>query len=140
MPAYATYIGVIWLRYGRPARLQRDARDALLDRFMPEYDVVDRHHVGVAAPATVTLDVAKTVELTSLPLVRAIFKRHELIMGATPDARLRPKGLLAETMALGWWWVVLAEIPDREIVVGAVTMPWEADVTFRSVPSGVAFP
>jgi len=25
-------------------------------------------------------------------------------------------------------------VPDREIVVGAVTKPWEADVTFRGLP------
>jgi hypothetical protein len=30
--------------------------------------------------------------------------------------------------------VVLAEKPGREIVVGAVTRPWEANVTFRGVP------
>jgi hypothetical protein len=29
---------------------------------------------------------------------------------------------------------VLAEIPGREIVVGAVTRPWEANVTFRGMP------
>ena len=34
--------------------------------------------------------------------------------------------------AIGWG--VLAEIPDREIVVGAVTKPWEANVTFRALP------
>ena len=28
--------------------------DAFLDRFMPEYDVVERHHINVAAPADVT--------------------------------------------------------------------------------------
>ncbi len=30
---------------------------------------------------------------------------------------------------------MLAEVPGREIVVGAVTRPWEANVTFRSVPA-----
>jgi hypothetical protein len=29
---------------------------------------------------------------------------------------------------------VLAEVPGREVVAGAVTRPWEADVTFRSIP------
>ena len=32
-------------------------------------------------------------------------------------------------------WVVLADVPDREVVVGAVTKPWEPNVTFRSVPA-----
>ena len=39
--------------------------------------------------------------------------------------------LLAETLELGWR--ILAEIPDREIVVGAVTQPWRAEVEFRGV-------
>jgi hypothetical protein len=39
--------------------------------------------------------------------------------------------LLAHVLALGWG--VLAEVPGREIVVGAVTKPWEADVVFRAM-------
>ena len=31
-------------------------------------------------------------------------------------------------------WGVLAVDPDREVVVGAVTKPWEANVTFRALP------
>src|SRR5262249_48259346 len=45
----------------------------------------------------------------------------------------RPRGLLALTESLGW--NVLAEIPGREVVVGAVTQPWKADVVFRGIPS-----
>ena len=29
---------------------------------------------------------------------------------------------------------VLAEVPEREVVVGAVTRPWEPNITFRAVP------
>jgi hypothetical protein len=93
--------------------------------------VVERHHVRVGAPAAIALDVAETMDLFHLPLVRAIFKGRELIVGATPDERPRPRGLLAEVRSLGWG--VLAESPGREIVVGAVTKPWEPNVTFRSL-------
>jgi hypothetical protein len=31
-------------------------------------------------------------------------------------------------------WGVLAEVPGREVVMGAVTEPWEADVVFRPLP------
>ena len=68
-------------------------------------------------------------------MVRAVFKGRELILGAAPDERPR-RGLLADMQSLGW--VVLAETPGQEIVVGAVTKPWEANVTFRSLP-GEAF-
>ena len=41
---------------------------------------------------------------------------------------------LAEQMqAIGWR--VLAEVPGREIVFGAVTKPWEADPEFRGIPA-----
>jgi hypothetical protein len=132
--AYATYAGVTWLRYGRGSRAADGAGDPLLDRFMPNYEVVERHHIHVNAPAAITLAAAREMELSSQPLVRTIFKARELILGATPDERRRPRGLLAEMESFGW--AVLQEMPGREIVVGAVTRPWEPDVTFRAVPAG----
>jgi len=131
--AYAAYAATAWCRYGHakhPAR--RDEQDALLDRFMPTYDVVGRHHIRVAAPAAITFAAACEMDLLQSPVVRALIKTRELILGATPDTRRRPTGLLAEVHALGWG--VLAEIPDREIVVGAVTQPWKANVVFRALP------
>jgi hypothetical protein len=129
--AYATYAGVTWYRYGHVQRPADGEQDHLLDRFMPSYEVVERHHTQVGAPAAVTLDVAGTMELFQLPLVRAIFRGRELILGARPGDRPRRRGLLDEVQSLGW--VVLAEVPGREIVVGSVTKPWEPNVTFRSL-------
>ena len=131
--AYATYAAATWIRYGRPRPPALDESDRLLGRFMPVYDVVDRHHIRVEAPAAVTLDVAKKMELSNSPVVRAIFKGRELLLRSRPDDRPRPKDLLDGMLSLGW--TVLAEIPGREIVVGSVTKPWEPDVTFRSIPS-----
>ena len=65
------------------------------------------------------------------PLIRAIFKARELALGASPGDRRPPRGLLATVQSLGWR--VLAETPGREVVVGAVTRPWEADVVFRGL-------
>jgi hypothetical protein len=130
--AYAGYVGVTWLRYGHPAPARADDADPLLDRFMPTYEIVERHHIGVAAPGAVTLDVAREVELQASPVVRAVIRAREILLGATPDTRRHSGGLLAETQSLGWG--VLAEVPERQIVVGAVTKPWEANVTFRALP------
>ena len=140
---WASYVAMTWLRYGHPAQPRPFERDALLDRFMPVCDVVERHHVHVRAPAAVTLSAARDLDLSSLPLVRAIFRGRELLLGATPDGSSRTavsprrspvrRGLVDEMLALGWG--VLAEIPDRAIAVGAVTKPWEPNVTFRSVPA-----
>ena len=130
--AYATYVGITWFRYGNVTPPTAEEEDSLLDRFLPAYEIVERHQIRVAAPAAMTLDVARDTELQASPVVRTIIRAREVILGASPDDRRRPRGLLAETQSLGWG--VLADIPGREVVVGAVTRPWEAYVTFHALP------
>jgi hypothetical protein len=120
---------VSWLRYGQPAPPRPDEVDPQLDRFMPVYDVVERHHVEAAASADTTFAVACEQDLMALPIVRAIFKARDIVLGADPDTTSRPRGLLALTKSLGWG--VLAEMPGREVVMGAVTQPWHANVVFH---------
>lgn len=127
--AYAGYVGVTWLRYGRPAHARSKDLDPLLDRFMPVYDIVERHDIRVAAPADVTFSAACEIDMQRSPIIRAIFRAREVILGSEPDTAARPHGLLAWSKSLGWG--VLAETPDREIVMGAVTQPWKANVLFR---------
>ena len=97
---------------------------------MPQYEICERHAIDSAAPADVALAAAKTFELESSRIVRAIFKGRELILRSSPDATTRPKGLLEFTKSIGWG--VLAETP-HEIVMGAVTRPWEPNPAFRAV-------
>jgi len=108
--------------------------DELLDRFMPAYDVVERHGARVPAAADVALAAAQALDLQASPLIRALFRARELLLRSKPAVRVRPPGLVAELLSLGWG--VLAERPGREIVLGAVTKPWEANVTFRALPPG----
>jgi hypothetical protein len=130
--SYAATAALAWARYGRPPRPRRpDERDALLDRFMPLYDVVERHHVRIGASPEVTLAVARDMDPLDSAIVRAIFKGREVIMGASPAPIDLPHGLAASVQALGWG--VLADVPGREMVFGAVTKPWEPNVTFRSI-------
>jgi hypothetical protein len=124
------YLGRTWYGYGRP-RLEPGA-DPLLDRFMPACDVRERHSVQVDAPLAATYAAALALDLERSPLVRAIFRGRELLMGGEPAKATQARALLSRTLALGWG--VLAEDPGREIVVGAVTRPWEPDPRFRSVP------
>jgi hypothetical protein len=130
--AYAAYAGTTWLRYGRVRNGAGDDRDPLLDGFMPTYEVVERHHIRVEAPADITFAAACDVDFQQSALIRAIFKGRELMLGSAPDEMKRPRGLLELTRSLGWG--VLAEIPGREVVVGAVTQPWKANVVFCAVP------
>jgi hypothetical protein len=130
--AYVAYVAVAWHRYGRVPQVDGDARDGLLDRFIPVYEIVERHHVGVAAPAAITLSAAREQDLLQITLVRAIFRAREIVLRASPAGHPPPPGLLAAVQALGWG--ILAEIPDRELVVGAVTKPWEPNVAFHALP------
>ncbi len=129
---YATYAGLTWRHYGRTEPAGPEERDSWLDRFIPEYDVAERHHTRVAAPADAVLAAAAEIDLQESALIRAVFRARELVLGAERDNGARPKGLLADVTSLGWR--VLAEDPGREIVLGAVTQPWMANVVFRGLP------
>lgn len=130
--SYAALAGITWVSYGHATRSRNpDEEDGLLDSFMPLYDVVERHHIGVAAPAGVTLAAARDASLFDSRLARLIFKGREIAMGATEQATAPPPGLLAAALSLGWG--LLAHVPDREIVIGGYTKPWEPDVTFQDL-------
>lgn len=128
---YAATSALLWARYGHPPRANDDDEDSMLDRFMPFYEIVERHHISVDAPAAITLAAAGEQDLMSNPLIRAIFMVRALVMGSTPEPRPLPHQLLPLVRSIGWR--VLAENCGREIVVGAVTQPWEADVTFHGL-------
>lgn len=128
--AYATHVGRTWYRYGHADPPENSEVDSLLDRFMPDYDVAERHHIHVNAPQSVTLAAACEQDVMRSPIARMIFRVREAVLGAPHENRVA-QGVLAEVLALGW--VKLAEVPGREVVVGAVTRPWEADIVFRSV-------
>jgi hypothetical protein len=120
-----------WSRYGRPA-LDGPA-DPLLDRFMPAYEVAERHETRVAAPAATTFAAACALDLQASPLTRAIFRSRELLLGATPSPP--PSGRLTPDDLRRLGWEILAEEPGHEIVFGAVTQPWLANARFERVPA-----
>jgi len=129
--AYGAYAGVTWLRYGGPRPATPQETDELLDVFMPKYEISERHHVNVAAPADITFQAACAMDLLDSKVVRTIFKTRELLLRAQPQGNILPRGLLAQTEVLGWR--MLAQIPGREIVMGAVTQPWKGTPVFRGV-------
>jgi len=130
--AYAGYVAATWLRYGRAKRRRRAGGDSSLDRFMPAYDVYERHQIAIAAPPEVTFAAVKQMELQGSPIVRAIFKARELLMRAKTDTTALPRGFFAQVKAIGWG--SLAERPEREVAMGAVTKPWEPNPVFRALP------
>ena len=124
------YVATQWLRYGHVRK--RGGPPTLLDRFLPACEVLERHETRVAAPADVTYVAAREMRLASSPVVRAIFRGRELLMRSSAAEARAPQSLIDEVVSIGWG--VLAEEPGREIVLGAVTQPWQRDVKFRALP------
>jgi hypothetical protein len=134
MLSYGAYSAVTWARYGH-VRPERHPRDELLDRFVPDPEVDEYHRLKVRAPAPVTLAVAKEMDFQASPLVKGIFWLRAIptLLRGEPFRPEGSKGILEETLGNGWG--VLAEVPDREIVVGAYTQPWHEHVTFHPLPA-----
>jgi hypothetical protein len=116
----------------RNAQPHPEETDPLLDQFMPEYEVADCHQISVDARVEPTFAAAINLDLQQSAIIRAIFRGRELILGTEQPKAVLPPPLLEWAKALGWG--VLAEVPGREVVMGAVTRPWEANVVFRAIP------
>ena len=131
--SYVAYVGYAWVHYGNVSPAARpEEQDALLDRFIPSYEVADRHQIRINAPADITFEAATEMNLQQSPIIRAIFKGREWIMRSHPVRQPESVSFIDQMRGIGWG--VLAEEPGREIVMGAVTQPWLADVVFRPLP------
>jgi len=106
--------------------------ERLIEQFIPTSDVRMRHEIVVHAPADLVFRVAEEFDLQAVPLGRAIFWLRGKLMGARAAAApRRVLGLVEETKRIGWR--ELARRPGRELVMGAATQPWLADVTFSPI-------
>ena len=131
---YAALAGSAYTRFGHATRTrEKDEEDPALDRFMALYDVVERHHIHVAAPAAVTFGVARDIDLSGSCVVRGMFRGRELMFGSTPAPTgvAEPPGIVATALRLGWG--VLRDEAGHEIVLGAVTKPWEQNPVFHDL-------
>jgi hypothetical protein len=129
---YGACVAAAFLRYGHATPGRADEADELLDQFMPAYDVVERHHIRIAAAASVTFAAASEIDLSRSWPIRPIFRAREWVMGASAEPARATQSLLQLTKSIGWG--VLAECPGEHIVMGAVTQPWLANVVFRPLP------
>jgi len=129
--SYATYVTITWLRFGRMTRPTEDEVGSVLDQFLAVYDLEERHQTRVAAPPDVTFVAASDVDIRRVPMIRALFKGRELLLGGKGDEGERPRTLLTWMQSLGW--TVLVHVPGRQVVLGTVMRPWEPDPSPRVV-------
>ena len=118
-----------------PKRRERIARGAtpLLDPFIPNPDVLERHQVLIHAPAALVFEIACKFDIQSIAIVRCIFWLRAKLLGAETDA-WHTQGFITDMLALGW--ERLAAEPGRYFIAGAACEPWKADVKFSPIPPG----
>lgn len=131
---YGALVATARMRYGRAPAAPPGFADPLLDRFLPQYDIVERHQIHVEAPAAVVYAAARDLDLRESIVARAIFDTRAIVLGADRTAQ-SSRGLVEEMLRLGWG--VLAETRGREVVMGAICRPWEANVTFQPLAPDV---
>jgi hypothetical protein len=130
---FGAWSALAWARYGQ-VDPNRHPPDELLDRFLPNPEVDEYHQIKVRAPAAITLAAAKETDLQASPIANAIFWLRAIptLLRGEPFRPQGSRGIVEQTLGLGWG--VLAEEPDREIVIGAYTQPWHERVTFHPLP------
>jgi hypothetical protein len=109
-------------------------RPAAIERYLPVFDVADYREAPVAAEPGAAWQALRDFDLRRSRIVRALFALRTIPerwrAGAVPAPC--PGPFVDEALRLGW--VLLEETPGEEIVLGAVTKPWEPVVRFRGIP------
>jgi len=108
----------------------------LLDALLPTYDVALTEHLVVDADTMTVFDAAKNFDfvttrsfvVTAMMTARSAPSRMLGRPVATP-----PSLMLARDSGALPGWVVLGEVPGRELVFGAVGKFWNADIEWHDL-------
>lgn len=108
----------------------------LLDAHLPTYDVALTEHLVVEADAATVLEAAKNFDFmsTSSPVVTALMAARVLPSRLLGRAVEGPEVLmLARDQGALPGWLVLGEVPGREVAFGAVGVFWKRDIEWHDV-------
>src|SRR5687767_13788933 len=95
----------------------------LIDRFMPRFDVSERHERRVDAPPDVVFEITRNVDLSRSPITALLFGIRRIPQLITGNAVSISKMTLDSLIDYGF--VVLADEPGEEIVLGAIGTFWK---------------
>ena len=109
----------------------------LIDKYMPGFDVQHSAEVRVDTEPGKTYAALRALDLEKSWIVRLLFTLRTLparVLGKEPaPERSNVQRTFLES-ALKMGWVILEEVAGQELVAGAVTQPWVANVIFRGLP------
>jgi hypothetical protein len=127
---WLAWAAVSWLRYGHAAHGATSGDQ--VRRLLPDYEVEELFQTRVKAPAPLTFATAESTSLNASPVTRGIFRAREFLLSGSFSRPLPSGGVVEQMCSMGW--KVLSRVPQREIILGAVTQPWNRDVVFRGLP------
>ena len=108
----------------------------LIRKYLPEFEYREHLATLVFATPSTAYHAMRSLDFSRSWLIRSIFATREFLyrlFGRYGHKTKSPVfGSLVES-ALKLGWSVLEEVPDHELVVGAVTQPWEAKVIFQGL-------
>ncbi len=112
---------------------------ARIDDVLPTYDAVERHAIGVDAPPEIAFDAVRNLELARSPVIAMLLAVRGLPHLFT--GRVRPARRLDLDAILGSGFVLLADDPPHEIVLGVVGQFWRLTSGIRPIapPDFAAF-
>lgn len=108
----------------------------LLDAHLPAYDVVLTEHLVVEADTEVVFEAAKNFDFmtTSSPLVTALMTARSVPSRLLRRPLRAPQTLmLARDLGVLPGWLLLGEVPGREVAFGAVGKFWKPNIEWRDV-------
>lgn len=103
----------------------------LLDHYLPRYDVTEVHAVVIDADTDTIWQVLRRADLSRSPAIRTLLdlrslpvQLRQVLLGRRPaSASARPPLTLDAMTHAGW--LLLAEQPGTEIVLGQISRPWK---------------
>ena len=108
----------------------------LLDAHLPTYDVVLTEHLVIEADTEVVFEAAKNFDFmtTKSLLVTALMTARSVPSRVLGRPVVTPTELmLARDSGALPGWLVLGEVPGREVAFGAVGKFWKADIEWRDL-------
>jgi hypothetical protein len=119
----------------------RPATVMLIDAYLPDYDVRERHRTRVRASREVTYAAIRTANLASAPLARMLLALRALPGalgdGASGVRKLWSRGSRAVTLSTfeDRGFRLLAELPPTELVIGLEGMFWRPTGNLSTPPA-----
>lgn len=108
----------------------------LIDTFLLTFDVTERHHLDIHAPIEKVYAAVRELDVSQSRLIRALFMLRGLPAFMFSRRRTQqPLGLnLSALLKSGF--VLLAETPPREIVLGLIGKFWTASGCIQKLTTG----